>query len=93
MDGVGLVLVEGDEHECVLQEFGVSQQRVEEVLEPFSCGSDGGVVSVGGHVGGDEHPLWEFISGEVFKEHGGVLDQGSAVGLRDDGVVKDGGAS
>lgn len=57
LDGVGFVLVEGDEDESVLHEVGVIQERGEKVVQPFTCNCDGGVMTVGGHVGG-----WYLVS-------------------------------
>jgi hypothetical protein len=57
LDGVGLVLVEGDEDQGVIQEARVLEKGLEEGAQPDAGDGDGGVVTVGGHVGG-----WEFVS-------------------------------
>lgn len=88
LDGVGFVFVEGDEDEGVLHEMGVVEQGFEEGPEPLTGDGDGGVVAVGGHVGGDEHPLGELIGLEVFVEEGDVFDVGESFGFGDDGVVE-----
>ena len=52
--GVGLVLVEGNEHQGVVHEVLVLKQRSEEALQELTGNGDGGVVTVRGHVGGCE---------------------------------------
>lgn len=52
LDGVGLVLIEGDEDKGVVHEALVIQERGEEGLQPDTGNGDRGVVTVGGHVGG-----------------------------------------
>jgi len=61
LDGVRFVFVECYEDECVLHEFFVGEEGLEEGSEPDASDGYRGVVSVGGHVGGYEHPLGEFI--------------------------------
>jgi len=51
---VGVALVKGDEDESVLHEAGVVEHWLEEVPHPGSGSGDGGVVTVGGHVRGDD---------------------------------------
>lgn len=80
LDGVGRVLVKGDEDERVLHETGVVEQRGEEVPGPLAGDGDGGVVAVRGHVGRDEHPLRQAILLEILVEHGQVLQDTEAVG-------------
>jgi len=89
LDAVGLVLVEGDEDEGVVHEALVFEERGKEGLQPFASDGDGGVVTVGGHVGGDEHPLGELVILKVGGEHGCVLDLGGSLGLSHDRVVED----
>jgi len=57
-DGVGVVLVEGQEDEGLgAVEVGVGQEGLEEGLGPGTSGGDRSVVSIVGHVGCNEHPL------------------------------------
>lgn len=68
LDGVGLVLVEGDEDQGVVEEARVLEEGLEEGSEPDPGHGDGGVVTVGGHVGGwdlgqSENSLWDSSSG------------------------------
>ena len=52
LNGVGFVLVEGDEDEGILHEIGVIQEGGKEGLEPLSGNGDRGIMSIRGHVGG-----------------------------------------
>ena len=51
-DGVGLVLVKGDQDKGVFHEALVVEERLEERPQPDSSNGDGRVMAVGGHVGG-----------------------------------------
>lgn len=51
LDGVGLVLVEGEEDEGVVHEVGVVQEGGKELLQPDTGNGDGGVVTIRSHVG------------------------------------------
>ena len=82
LDAVGLVLVEGDENQSVLHKVLVFEERVHESLEPVTSNGDGAVVSIRGHVGGDEHPLGELVSLEILVElRGGLVDHGKVLDL------------
>jgi hypothetical protein len=52
LDGVGLVLIEGDEHKSVVHEVLVVQERGKEGLQPLASNRDGGIMAIRGHVGG-----------------------------------------
>jgi hypothetical protein len=53
--GVGVVFVEGYEDQSVLHEVRVVQQRLQEGTSPRTGNGDRAVVTIGGHVGSDEH--------------------------------------
>lgn len=61
-------------------------------MQPLAGDGYVGVVAVGGHVGGYEHPLGKAVGFEVFVEEGCVLDLLEAVLLVGYGVVEDFGA-
>lgn len=88
LDGVGLVLIEGDQDEGVLHEVLVGEEWLEESAEPVTSNGDGGIVSIGSHVWSDEHPLWKGVGGKILVEEGGVLDLLETILVGDNRVVK-----
>jgi len=83
-DGVIAGFVEGDEHQGVLGEVLVLQERRDEVRQETASYVDVAVVGVVGHVGGDEHVLRHALVLQVFVEAGEVLDlAGALVGVGD----------
>lgn len=75
-----------------MHEVLVCEEGGEEAVGPSAGDGDVGVVTVVGHVGGNEHPLRELVGGEVGVELGEVFDGGEAVLGFGDGVVDDEGA-
>jgi hypothetical protein len=52
LDGVGLVLIEGDQDKGFVHEVLVLKEGSQEGLQLDTGNGDGGVMAVGGHVGG-----------------------------------------
>jgi hypothetical protein len=73
LDRVGLVLIEGDHNKSVVHEAFVGEEGSKEALKPRTSNGGRRVMTITGHIGGNEHPLWELIIGQVFIEKGGVL--------------------
>ena len=90
---VGFILIKGENDESVVHEVRVVEQRGQPVAGPGASNGDRGVVTIVGHVGGDEHPLRECLRGKIRVEFGEVLDEGEAGGIRvdraeaDEGIV------
>ncbi len=80
LNGVRLVLIKSDENHGVLHEVLIFQERSQERFEPDTCNGNGRVVSIRGHVGGDEHPLGQLVVFQVLVEQGCVLDLSNPVG-------------
>ena len=78
-NGVGVVLVKGDQNSSPLHEVGVVEEWLHEAAEELTSNGDRGIVTIVGHVWGDEHPLWELVVLEVLVEHGEVLDLGETL--------------
>jgi hypothetical protein len=62
LDRVGLVLIEGDQNKSVVHESLVGEEGSKEALKPCTDNGDRGVMTITGHIGGNEHPLWELIT-------------------------------
>lgn len=78
-DGVVAGLVEGDEHQGVLGEVLVLQERGDEVRKEVASNLDVAVMGVIGHVGGNEHVLGQTLPLQIFVEAGEVLDLARAL--------------
>lgn len=89
LDGVGLILIKSDEDEGVVHEVLVLEERRQEGAKPDTCDSDGCVMAVAGHVGGDKHPLRQLIVLQVFEEKCCVLNLLQTVLLVGDGIEQD----
>lgn len=96
--GVGLVLIPGEEDKSVVHEVLVVEEGLEESTAPLASNTDVGVVTVRGHVGGDEHPLGQLVLLEVLVEHGAagvnhgqVLDLGQTLLVVGDAAGQNGG--
>lgn len=76
-------------HKTYLHEVGVVQEGVKKVASPLSGNGDGRVVTVRGHVGGDEHPLGKLLVLDILPEDGGVLDESETVFVGGNGVEDD----
>jgi len=76
-----------------LHEVLVLQKWTQEVLEPDASHGHGSIVSVGGHIGRDEHPLRKLIVLQVLVEHCSVLDISSSLGFVNNRVIQDCGAA
>jgi hypothetical protein len=90
--GGGTIFIEGNEDKGVLHEVLVLQKWTQEVLEPDASHGHGSIVSVGGHIGRDEHPLRKLVVLEVLVEHCSVLDISSSLGFVNNRVIQDCGA-
>lgn len=83
LDSVGLVLIPGDQDERVVHEVLVLHERPQERTAPSTGDSSRGVVAVGGHVGGDEHPLGQLVCLQILVEHGLLgVNHGEVLDLR-----------
>jgi hypothetical protein len=60
-DGVGLILIEVDDQEGVVEEVLVANERENELDQPISTIGDSSVVSIVQHVGGDERVLGKLV--------------------------------
>ena len=88
-DGVGVVLVEGQQDQGLGSvEVGVGQERLEKAGGPGTGSGDRGVVAVVGHVGSDEHPLGKSVGFQILVERSEVLDGAETLGVVGDGVVQ-----
>jgi hypothetical protein len=83
LDGVGLVLVEGDKNKGVVHEVLIVQEGGKKGLQPLASNRNRGIMAIRGHVGGwsvstseylgifeltDEQPLREFVCLEILVE-------------------------
>lgn len=74
---VGIILVKGQKDERVLHEVVVGQQGRHPATLPLGTKGDVGVVSIVGHIGGDESPLRKLLVGQIMLEISEVLDLAS----------------
>lgn len=67
---IAFVLIPGYQDEGVLHKVLVLKKGFKELAAPDTSNSDGRVMSIGGHVGGDEHPLRQLVCLEILVELG-----------------------
>lgn len=88
-DGVVSRLVEGDQDEGILGEVLVLEERRNEALKELTGKGDVGVVSIVGHVGGNEHVLGDALVLKILLEGGEVLDLTRTNSVVGDGIEED----
>lgn len=88
-DGVVSRLIEGNEDQGILGEVLVLQQRGKETAQEVTSNVNVTVVSIIGHVGGDEEVLGKAVVLQILIEGSKVLDLARANSVVGDGVEQD----
>lgn len=89
MDGVVTGLVKGEQDERLVPEISVVLEFLDKTTLPDGGEGDVSIVSIVGHVGGDESPLRERVVVNVRPQAGEVLDLGSTGSISGNIVKED----
>jgi hypothetical protein len=92
LDGVCLVLIKGDQNESVVHKSLVGEEGSKKAFKPYTRNSGRSVMTITGHVRGDEHPLRKLIGSQILKEKSSVLQFLEAVLVSGHRIVYDQGA-